>query len=296
MNFDEIAERMLVTPGKSVKLKDFDPGWLLTKAMESLTKEQAKEQSGALLEQSRQELVAAQELLHATGSHAVLIELQGRDAAGKDSTIKHAMSGVNPQGCEVHSFRQPTPEEKSYDFLWRYRRLTPARRRIGIFNRSYYEDVLVVRVHPELLGEDAGKAGRSLWEHRFDAINAMEHLLVRERTVVLKFFLNVSKAEQRKRLLERLNDPAKYWKFSPSDLAERTFWDEYSKAYEEAINATSTQWAPWYVVPADHKWVSRTAVAAIAAHAIRSLNLKIPAPTPEQMDTFAAARAQLEKE
>src|SRR5262249_51809532 len=171
---------MLLPPGKSVKLKDFDPGWLLTKDMQALDKERAKERAEALLEQSRQELVEAQELLYATGKHAVLIELQGRDAAGKDSTIKHAMSGVNPQGCEVHSFKQPTPEELAHDFLWRYRRLTPARGRIGIFNRSCYEDVLVVRVHSELLGEGGGKPGRSFWEHRFEAINALEHHLVRE--------------------------------------------------------------------------------------------------------------------
>jgi PPK2 family polyphosphate:nucleotide phosphotransferase len=296
MNYDEIAERMLVTPGKTVKLKDFEPDWLLTKAMESLSKEQAKEQSVAVLEQSCRELIAAQELLHATGSHAVLIELQGRDAAGKDGVIKHAMSGINPQGCEVHSFKQPTPEEKAHDFLWRCRRLTPARSRIGIFNRSYYEDVLVVRVHPELVGEAGGKPGQSFWQHRFDGINGMEHLLVREGTVVLKFFLHISKGEQRKRLLERLNDPSKHWKFSPSDLAERTFWNEYTEAYEDALSATSTKWAPWYVVPADHKWVARTAVAAITAHCIRSLDLKIPEPTPEQVGAIAAARARLEKE
>jgi PPK2 family polyphosphate:nucleotide phosphotransferase len=296
MNYDEIAERMLVPPGKPVKLNDFDPDWLLTKDMKSLPKEQAKERSEALLEQSRRELVEAQELLHATGKHAVLIELQGRDAAGKDSTIKHAMSGVNPQGCEVHSFKQPTPEERAHDFLWRCRRLTPARGRIGIFNRSYYEDVLVVRVHPELLGEAGGKPDRLFWEHRFEAINALEHLLVRERTVVLKFFLHLSKGEQRKRLLERLSDPTKHWKFSPDDLAERSFWNDYTEAYEDALSTTSTKWAPWYVVPTDHKWVARTAVAAITAHAIRSLDLRFPEPTPEQSGAIAAARARLEKE
>jgi PPK2 family polyphosphate:nucleotide phosphotransferase len=296
MNHDEIAERMLVPPGKPAKLKDFDPDWLLTETMESLGKERAKEQSETLLEQSRRELAEAQELLHATGTHAVLIVLQGRDAAGKDGTIKHAMSEVNPQGCEVHPFKQPTPEERAHDFLWRYRRLTPARGRIGIFNRSYYEDVLVVRVHPALLGEAGGEPDRSFWEHRFEAINALEHLLVRERTVVLKFFLHLSKGEQRKRLLERLNDPTKHWKFSPDDLAERSFWNDYTEAYEDALNATSTQWAPWYVVPADHKWVARTAVAAITAHTIRSLHLRFPEPTPEQIGAIAAARARLEKE
>lgn len=296
MDYGDIAERMLVEPGKSVKLKDYDPGWLLTKKLDPLSKEEAKEQAEALLEQSRQELFAAQELLYATGNHAVLIELQGRDAAGKDGVIKHAMSGLNPQGCEVHSFKQPTPEERAHDFLWRCRKVTPARGRIGIFNRSYYEDVLVVRVHPGLLGNGGHKADKAFWEHRFDAINALEELLVRERTVVLKFFLNLSKEEQRKRLLERLQDPKKHWKFSPNDLAERTYWDDYTSAYEDVLSATSTKKAPWYILPADHKWVAHTAAAAITAHTIRSLDLKFPEPTAEQIGAIAEARARLEKE
>jgi PPK2 family polyphosphate:nucleotide phosphotransferase len=297
MDYDRIAERMLIPPGKPLNLKDFDPDWLLTEEMESLGKPRAKERSVALLEQSRAELVEAQELLHATGTHAVLIVLQGRDAAGKDSVIKHAMSGVNPQGCEVHSFKQPTSEERAHDFLWRYRSVSPARGRIGIFNRSYFEDVLVVRVHPELLGASGGrKPDRSFWEHRFEAINALEDHLVRERTVVLKFFLHISMGEQRKRLLERLEDPRKHWKFSPSDLAERSHWDDYTEAYEDALGATSMNKAPWYVVPADHKWVARTAAVAIAAHAIRSLDLRFPEPMPEQIGAIAAARARLEKE
>jgi PPK2 family polyphosphate:nucleotide phosphotransferase len=296
MDYDEIAERMLVEPGKPVKLNDYDPGWLLTKDMEPLPKERAKERAEALLEQSRGELIEAQELLYATGRYAVLIELQGRDAAGKDGVIKHAMSGVNPQGCEVHAFKQPTPEERSHDFLWRCWKVTPARGRLGIFNRSYYEDVLVVRVHPELLGEGNRKPDRSFWEHRYEAINALEHHLVRERTVVLKFFLHISKGEQRRRLLERLDDPRKRWKFSASDLAERLYWDDYTVAYEDALGATSTKKAPWYVLPADHKWVARTAAAAIAVHAIRSLDLKFPDPTPEQNAAIASARAQLEKD
>lgn len=296
MNYDEIADRMLVPPGKRVKLKDFDPAWLLTSDMKALNKERAKERSEAMLKQSRRELVKAQELLYASGGHAILIELQGRDAAGKDGTIKHTMSGVNPQGCEVHSFKQPTPEERAHDFLWRYRQVMPARGRIGIFNRSYYEDVLVVRVHPELLGAGVSNLGQSFWKHRFEAINALEYHLVRERTVVLKFFLHISKEEQAKRLLERLEDPAKHWKFSPNDLAERSFWAEYTEAYEDALSHTSTKKAPWFVVPADHKWVARTAVVAITAHTIRALDLKWPEPTPEQVGAIAAARALLGKE
>jgi PPK2 family polyphosphate:nucleotide phosphotransferase len=296
MKYDEIAERMLVPPGTNVRLKDYDPAWLLTADMKSLPEEEAKERSERLLEQSRLELVEAQDLLYASARYALLVELQGRDASGKDGVIKHAMSGLNPQGCEVHPFKQPTPEERAHDFLWRARRVTPARGRIGIFNRSYYEDVLVVRVHPELLGEADSKPSQSFWEHRYEAINAMEKHLVHERTVVLKFFLHISKEEQRKRLLQRLNEPKKFWKFSPSDLAERSFWDEYTQAYEDAISATSTKKAPWYIVPADHKWVARTAVAAVVAHAIQSLGLSYPNPTQEQLEAIERARAMLEKE
>jgi PPK2 family polyphosphate:nucleotide phosphotransferase len=296
MDYDEIAGRFRVPSGETVKFKDYDPDGLLTEEMEELGTEKAKEQSEALLEQSRQELITAQELLYATGRFAVLIELQGRDAAGKDGVIKHAMSGLNPQGCEVHSFKQPTPEERAHDFLWRYRRVAPARGRLCIFNRSYYEDVLAARVHPEPLVQAGFKPNRSFWEHRYEAINGLEHHLVRERTVVLKFFLHVSKGEQRKRLLKRLSDPRKHWKFSPSDLNERPYWDDYTAAYEDALTATSTKKAPWYMVPADHKWVARTAVAAISAHAIRSLDLKLPEPTPEQLREIEAARARLENE
>jgi PPK2 family polyphosphate:nucleotide phosphotransferase len=296
MTYDEIAERILVPPGKTVNLKDYDPASLLTADMKDLSKEQAKERAESLLEQSRRDLVGAQDLFYASARYALLVELQGRDASGKDGVIKHAMSGLNPQGCEVHSFKQPTPEERAHDFLWRARRVTPVRGRIGIFNRSYYEDVLVVKVHPELLGEGAGKPGPSFWEHRYEAINAMEKHLVEERTVVLKFFLHISKGEQRKRLLERLEDPNKLWKFSPNDLAERAFWDEYTTAYEDAISATTTKKAPWFIVPADHKWVARTAVAVVVAHAIRSLDLSYPKPTQEQLEAIERARAQLEHE
>jgi PPK2 family polyphosphate:nucleotide phosphotransferase len=296
MDYDEIAGRFRVPSGETVKFKDYDPDGLLTEEMEELGTEKAKEQSEALLEQSRQELITAQEFLYATGRFAVLIELQGRDAAGKDGVIKHAMSGLNPQGCEVHSFKQPTPEERAHDFLWRYRRVAPARGRLGIFNRSYYEDVLAARVHPEPLVQAGFKPNRSFWEHRYEAINGLEHHLVRERTVVLKFFLHVSKGEQRRRLLKRLSDPRKHWKFSPSDLNERSYWDDYTAAYEDALTATSTKKAPWYMVPADHKWVARTAVAAISAHAIRSLDLKLPEPTPEQLREIEAARARVETE
>jgi PPK2 family polyphosphate:nucleotide phosphotransferase len=207
------------------------------------------------------------------------------------------MSGLNPQGCQVFSFKKPSAEELDHNFLWRYMRCLPERGRIGIFNRSYYEDVLVVKVHPELLGRqlprEREKVGKKFWEARYEDINAFERHLVRNGTVILKFFLNVSKGEQKERFLERLQRPEKQWKFSTSDLAERAFWDDYMAAYEDALGATSTEWAPWYVIPADHKWVTRAAVADVVTTAIRGLDLKYPAVTPDQMKLLEEARKTL---
>jgi PPK2 family polyphosphate:nucleotide phosphotransferase len=225
--------------------------------------------------------------------------LQALDAAGKDGTIKHVMSGVNPQGCQVFSFKKPSAEELSHNFLWRCTRCLPERGRIGIFNRSYYEDVLVVKVHPELLEYQRlppGKRGKSFWKERYDDINAFERHLVRNGTIILKFFLNVSRQEQKRRFLERLDRPEKHWKFSASDLAERAFWDQYMEAYEEALRSTSTAWAPWYVVPADHKWATRTVVADILSAAICALDLKYPEVTEQQRQALAEARKRLENE
>jgi PPK2 family polyphosphate:nucleotide phosphotransferase len=220
------------------------------------------------------------------------------DAAGKDGTIKHVMSGVNPQGCQVFSFKKPSSEELDHNFLWRYMRCLPERGRIGIFNRSYYEDVLVVKVHPELLGRQLPreKVGKKFWEERYEDINAFERHLVRNGTLVLKFFLNVSKDEQKNRFLERLDRPEKNWKFSPSDLAERGHWDDYMAAYEDALSATSTEWAPWYVIPADYKWITRAVVADVITTAIRSLDLAYPQVTPEQKKLLAEARKKLDAE
>jgi PPK2 family polyphosphate:nucleotide phosphotransferase len=225
--------------------------------------------------------------------------LQAIDAAGKDGTIKHVMSGINPQGCQVFSFKKPSAEELNHNFLWRYMKALPERGRIGIFNRSYFEDVLVVKVHPEILelGKlPPGKRGKSFWHDRYEDINAFERHLVRNGTIVLKFFLNVSQKEQKKRLLERLDNPAKNWKFSAADLAERAYWDQYMEAYESAINATSTEWAPWHIIPADHKWGTRTLVAGILAHAIRRLDLKFPEVSDEQKQALLVARKKLEQE
>ena len=246
----------------------------------------AKKLAEGHLEIFKDELATAQELLYAAHSHALLVIFQAPDAAGKDGTIKHVMSGVNPQGCSVSSFKVPSGEELDHDFLWRCSKVLPERGRIGIFNRSYYEEVLVARVHPEVLAGEglplvAGH-GEKLWAARYEDINAFERHLVRNGTRVVKFFLHVSKGEQKKRLLERLEDPAKYWKFSSADLAGRAYFGDYQRAYEVAITATSTPWAPWYVVPADHKYLMRALVAGVLTHTVEQLDLHLPKASPEQ--------------
>lgn len=225
-----------------------------------------------------------------------LIILQAMDAAGKDSTIKHVMSGVNPLGCQVYNFRHPSAEELNHDFLWRCAKALPERGRIGIFNRSYYEEVLVPKVEPEVLAAQHlpdGKTSKKFWAARYDDINRFERHLVRSGTKVLKFFLHVSQEEQRLRLLKRLKDPQKHWKFSAADMAQRDRWKEYQTAYENLLSATSTKWAPWYVIPADHKWVSRALVAAILVDAIASLKLRYPKLTVQQKQQIASAKKKL---
>jgi PPK2 family polyphosphate:nucleotide phosphotransferase len=295
---DRVIDRFRVTPGKKFRLKDHHPGWAQTDELKELGRDAVKERAKEVLAKNLEDLAAAQELLWADDRYAILIVLQAMDAAGKDGTIKHVMSGVNPQGCQVFSFKKPSAEELDHTFLWRYVRCLPERGRIGIFNRSYYEDVLVVRVHPELLGRQLppGKVGRKFWRRRYQDINAFERHLVRNGTVVLKFFLNVSKGEQKRRFLERLDRPDKHWKFSAADVAERGHWDEYMRAYEDALAATSTRWAPWYVVPADHKWATRAVVADIVTRSIRGLDLKYPEVTAEQRRLLAEARKKLEGE
>ena len=295
----KVIDRIRVTPGKKVNLKDFDTGWAATPELKDAGKEVVKAKAAELLEANHEELAKAQELLWANDIYSVLVILQAMDAAGKDGIIKHVMSGLNPQGCEVYSFKKPSDQDLDHNFLWRYMRCLPERGRIGIFNRSYYEDVLVVKVHPELLEKQKlppGKHGDGFWEKRYDDINALEHHLVRNGTLVLKFFLNISKDEQKKRFLERLDNPDKHWKFSEADLAERAFWDDYTKAFEEALSATSTKWAPWYVIPADHKWVSRTVIADILVTSINSLKLEFPKVSEEKTAALAEARRQLEQE
>ena len=287
------------TDGK-VRLKDYNPGWKQSDEFEDFGKEALKERAQQTLAKNLADLAEAQNLLYADDRYSVLIVLQAMDAAGKDGTIKHVMSGVNPQGCQVFSFKKPSAEELDHNFLWRYMKSLPERGRIGIFNRSYYEDVLVVKVHPELIGHnlprEKEKPGKKFWQARYEDINAFERHLVRNGTVILKFFLNVSKDEQKARFLERLDRPEKNWKFSTADLAERGHWDDYMEAYEDALAATSTEWAPWYVVPADYKWVSRAVVADVVTTAIRSLDLRFPEVTEEQKRFLATARAKLAAE
>jgi len=239
------------------------------------------------------------DMLYAQHTYALLVVLQGMDTSGKDGTIRHVMSGVNPQGTQVHSFKAPSAEELNHDFLWRSAKALPERGRICIFNRSYYEEVLVVRVHPELLEAQhlpAGLDGKRLWKQRFEDINNFEKYLVGNGILVLKFFLHLSKAEQRRRLLARIDQPEKNWKFSLGDVKERGSWDEYQKAYEDALNHTSTQWAPWYVVPADHKWFTRTVVADVIAAKLKALELEYPQISNAERRQLLKARKVLEAE
>ena len=296
---EKIIDRFRVPPGKKIRLKDYDTDWAQAKELEELGEDVVKDRAQQLLEQNLQDLTEMQGLLYADDRYALLIILQAMDAAGKDGTIKHVMSGVNPQGCQVFSFKQPSVEELDHNFLWRCMKALPERGRIGIFNRSYYEDVLVVRVHPELLDKQKlppGKRGKSFWEGRYNDINAFEQHLVRNGIIILKFCLNVSKKEQKRRFLERLDRPEKNWKFSAADVAERQCWDDYMKAYQDALNATSTDWAPWYVIPADHKWVTRAVVADIVTSALRKLDLHYPKVTEAQRQALAEARRRLEEE
>jgi PPK2 family polyphosphate:nucleotide phosphotransferase len=240
-----------------------------------------------------------QQRLYADGRWSVLIVFQGMDAAGKDSAIKHVMSGVNPQGCEVHGFKEPSKEELAHDFLWPAAQSLPARGSIGIFNRSYYEEVLVVRVHPELLQREKlppGAAGPDIWKHRFKEIRAFERHLTRSGTLVLKFHLRISKEEQRKRFLARIDEPAKRWKFSMNDIKERGRWDRYMAAYEEMIRATSTEYAPWYVVPADHKHVAWLVVAEAIVEALQGIKLEYPKITGAALKGLKAVEKELRAE
>jgi len=278
-----------VTKGEGFQLKDFGPADTRGLKMD-------KGEAAELLQGGSEWLATEQDMLYAQDRWSLLLIFQAMDAAGKDGTIKHVMSGVNPQGCQVYSFKQPSAEDLAHDFLWRYANRVPARGRIGIFNRSYYEEVLVVRVHKELLELQklpAGLVTKRIWDERLADITHFEEYLNRQGVIILKFFLNLSRKEQKKRFMERLDRPDKHWKFSPSDVRERKYWDGYMHAFEEAIRATAAPHAPWYVVPADNKWFTRLVVAAAIVEAVESLELHYPKVGAEKKKELAAARAEL---
>jgi len=257
----------------------------------------SKDDYAVLLKQHVEELQQLQELQYANGRYALLIIFQGMDAAGKDGAISHVMSGVNPQGCQVYSFKHPSAQELDHDFLWRTTRVLPQRGHIGIFNRSYYEEVLIVRVHPELLAaeqlpKDALKV-KHFWHSRYRSILGLEHHLIHNGTQVVKFFLHVSKEEQRRRLLERIDDPKKQWKFSLADMQERSLWERYTSAYEHCLGATSTREAPWYVVPADDKKNARLIISSVIHETLRNLKLELPQPEPKLRSAMKLLRSQL---
>lgn len=286
---EKLTEHLIVPPGKTIKLKkDYDPGF----TGDLIKKKEAKE----LLADGIERLAEYQDKLYAQDNYSLLIILQAMDAAGKDGIVKHVMSGLNPQGTQVYSFKAPSAEELDHTYLWRNFKALPERGRIGIFNRSYYEEVLIVRVHPKILdGQKIPPAlkDKHIWKRRFDEINEFEKYLVDNGTLVLKFFLNVSKEQQRRRFLERIELPDKNWKFSSADVAERAYWDDYQAAYEDAFNHTSTEWAPWYIVPADHKWFTRLAVGAVIYKTLRDLDLAYPVLDQAKRSDLLQAQAAL---
>ncbi len=288
---DDLAKAFRVTDGKQFRLKDWDPGD--TRGFKS------REKAQEALTQGIARLREDQDKLYAQDRWALLLIFQAMDAAGKDSTIKHVMSGVNPQGCQVSSFKAPSAEELDHDYMWRTTRRLPERGQIGIFNRSYYEEVLVVRVHPEILAKQRISeklVTKDIWKERYEDMNAFERYLTRNGTIIRKFFLHVSKEEQKQRFLERLTEPEKNWKFSSQDVKEREYWDAYMQAYEDMIRSTSTEAAPWYVVPADHKWFTRVVVAEVIADTLESLNLTYPKVDAEKKKEIETARTLLKAE
>lgn len=278
----EILKELIAKPGKEHHVSDFNPSFTT-----DMSKQDAKEQLGKDIER----LSELQSMLYAQDRYSILVIFQAMDAAGKDGTIKHVMSGINPQGCQVYSFKQPSAEELDHDYLWRINRSLPERGRIGIFNRSHYEDVLIARVHPEIVLSNklpnitkTEDIDSDFWQHRYRQINDFEHYLTENGTVIIKFFLNVSKEEQKKRFLERLNDESKNWKFSSADIKERQYWNHYMKAYSDVLTETSTEIAPWYVIPADNKWFMRYAVGRIICDRMQQLDLHYPKLSKEGLE------------
>ena len=287
----ELAERFRISKGKNFRLKDVDPDDTL-----EFTKEADKPRAKEVLAMGVTALAELQDKLYAQDKWAVLLIFQAMDAAGKDGAIKHVMSGINPQGCQVYSFKSPSAEDLDHDYLWRCMKCLPNRGHIGIFNRSYYEEVLVVRVHPEFLAKaklPPKLVGKNIWEERYEDIRNFEQYLARNGIIVRKFFLHVSKKEQKQRFLDRIDDPLKNWKFSSNDASERDYWDDYMKAYEEMIQGTATKEAPWYVVPANNKWFTRVIVASAVIETFDSLDLAYPKVDESKLKELAAAKKKL---
>jgi PPK2 family polyphosphate:nucleotide phosphotransferase len=289
-----LTDRFKITDGKKFSLKDFDTDY---------TSDYKKEDASAILEEQIKKTVAVQDELYASRQYSLLIIFQAMDAAGKDSAISHTMSGLNPQGCQVFSFKEPSSEEYNHDFLWRHYKALPESGRIGIHNRSHYENVLITKVHPELILKEnlpginsIKKMNKGFWEKRYNSIREFEKHLYLNGTVLIKFFLHVSKEEQKQRFLKRIDDPSKNWKFSATDVAERQHWDEYMKAYEKAIKETATPENPWYIIPADKKWFTRIAISEIILQTINDLKLKYPVLPKEEMDKLQDVKIMLEKE
>ena len=290
-----ITDKFNIKPDSKFKLKHYDPAFI-----DGFKDEEDAKQS---MQDDIKKLIKLQEKLYASNQYSVLIILQAMDAAGKDGVIKHVMSGLNPQGCSVKSFKHPTDEDYEHDYFWRFNKALPESGKIGIFNRSYYENVLICRVHPEFILDEKlpnyhelDKINNDFWEHRFKQINRFEKNLVQNGTIILKFFLHLSKEEQRKRLLDRIDHKEKNWKFSFADINERKYWNEYQECYEDAIRETSTDEAPWYVIPADNKWYSRTAIANILVEKLEELDLRFPELPKVESDKLDDAKVSLLKE
>lgn len=290
----QIIDRFKITDGRNFSLKDCDT---------AETDGYKKEDADKILKELIEKTAIIQEELYADKQYSLLIIFQAMDAAGKDSAIKHTMSGLNPQGCQVFSFKQPSTEENDHDFLWRHYKALPERGRIGIHNRSHYENVLITKVHPELLQNEnlpeclsLKRLGTDFWQHRYQSIRDFERHLHYNGTVIIKFFLHVSKEEQKERFLERIDDPDKNWKFSSSDVHERDYWNDYMKAYEKAIEETATSENPWYILPADKKWFTRIAISTIILDTLKELKLKYPVLPKDEMNKLQAVKARLEKE
>jgi PPK2 family polyphosphate:nucleotide phosphotransferase len=296
---EQILEQLVVKPGQAAGIANREPGWMGGPQFADLAHDELKARAREALAAGIAELSDAQELLWASDRYAVLVVLQAMDAAGKDSAIEHVMSGVNPQGVHVVSFKKPSAEELDHDFLWRTARALPERGRIGIFNRSHYEEVVALKVHPEWLAPQRlppGERDEAFWGERYEDINAFERHLDRNGTRIVKFFLHVSKEVQKERFIARLETPGKEWKFNAADVAERARWDDYMSAFEDALTATSTPWAPWYVIPADHKWLTQALVARVLVETLHSLDLHWPEVSADEHAANLEARKELDAE